>query len=99
LKIEYFCLAKAQQYRNVRIVRFYGSLYACNTPFFKRKFYELIGINIKEQPLISMRNQTTLEETHENICQYVILDCSPMNFIDTVAVKTLIEVNKFHILV
>jgi len=89
----------AQQYRNVRIVRFYGSLYACNTPFFKRKFYELIGINIKEQPLISMRNQTTLEETHENICQYVILDCSPMNFIDTVAVKTLIEVNKFRILV
>lgn len=36
----------------------------------------------------------TEEETCENICQYVILDCSPMNFIDTVAAKILIEVNR-----
>ena len=72
----------AEQYSNIRIVRFYGSLYACNSQFFQRKFYELIRINLKEKT------------TNENQYEFVILDCSPFNFIDTVAVQMLIQVTK-----
>ncbi len=31
-------------------------------------------------------------EIHDNTIKYVVLDCSPLNFIDSVGVKLLIEV-------
>ncbi|CAF3969115.1 unnamed protein product, partial [Adineta steineri] len=47
----------AHQYANMKILRFDESLYACNTPFFKRKFYELIGIELRQEPIISYKKK------------------------------------------
>ena len=87
---------QAQQHPNIKILRFDGPLYACNATFFKRKFYELIGIRITNTPLISFEKPGTIE-IQENPIKYVILDCSPMNFIDTVGVKLLIDVSIIHL--
>ncbi|CAF0827107.1 unnamed protein product [Adineta steineri] len=81
----------AHQYANMKILRFDESLYACNTPFFKRKFYELIGIELRQEPIISYKKKN-LNKTKEIKCNYVVLDCSPFNFIDTVGVKLLIQI-------
>ncbi|CAF2617941.1 unnamed protein product [Rotaria sp. Silwood2] len=81
----------ARQFANIKILRFDESLYACNTPFFKRKFYELIGIQLRQDPLISYDIQN-LNQNDGIQYKYVILDCSPFNFIDTVGVKLLIEI-------
>ncbi|CAF3881784.1 unnamed protein product [Adineta steineri] len=81
----------AHQYDNIKILRFDESLYACNSPFFKRKFYELIGIQLRQEPLISYKKQN-LNKIENIKYNYVILDCSPFNFIDTVGVKLLIEI-------
>ncbi len=67
-------------------------MYACNAPFFKRKFYELIGIQIKQEPIISFRKKTKNTNMKESVCKYVILECSPFNYIDSVGAKLLIEV-------
>lgn len=59
--------------------------------------YELIGIQTANPPLISFGKPET-DEIEENPIKYVILDCSPMNFIDTVGVKLLIEVSIISLL-
>jgi anti-anti-sigma regulatory factor len=59
--------------------------------FYKQKFYELIGICLDQKPLISVKRPETVE-IHDNNIKYVVLDCSPLNFIDSVGVKLLIEV-------
>ncbi|CAF1228653.1 unnamed protein product [Rotaria sordida] len=81
----------AQQYTNIKILRFDESLYACNAPFFKRKFYELIDIQLRQEPLIGYKKHE-LNKNQDIKYKYVILDCSPLNFIDTVGVKLLIEI-------
>ncbi|CAF3504424.1 unnamed protein product [Rotaria socialis] len=83
----------AEQHANIKVIRFDGSLYACNAPFFKRKFYELIDIRLRQKPLISFRIPETVE-IQDSADKYVVLDCSPMNFIDSVGVKLLIEIYK-----
>ena len=84
--------AKAHQYFKIKILRFDESLYACNAPFFKRKFYELIGIYLTKSPIIPCEDETKNIYVNEVIYKYVILDCSPFNYIDTVGVKLLIQV-------
>jgi ABC-type transporter Mla MlaB component len=79
----------------IKVLRFDGSLYACNALFFKRKFYELIGIRLNQKPIISVRRPETVE-IQDNTDKYVVLDCSPLNFIDSVGVKLLIEVCTIH---
>ena len=76
-------------------MRFDGTLYACNAPFFKRRLYELINIKLEAPPLISFR-KPDIVESDEPSYKYVVLDCSPFNFIDTVGVKALIEVSIIH---
>ncbi len=83
---------KAHQYSKIKILRFDESLYACNAPFFKRKFYKLIGIHLEQSPIISYRENTQSNHVEESIYNYVILECSPFNYIDTVGVKLLIQV-------
>ncbi|CAM4840476.1 unnamed protein product [Rotaria magnacalcarata] len=83
----------AEQHVNIKVLRFDGSLYACNAPFFKRKFYELIDIRLGQRPLISFRIPETVE-IQDSADKYVVLDCSPMNFVDSVGVKLLIEIYK-----
>ncbi|CAF3381856.1 unnamed protein product [Rotaria sp. Silwood2] len=39
----------AEQHLSIKVLRFDGSLYACNAPFFKRKFYELIDFQRYEK--------------------------------------------------
>ncbi|CAF3556212.1 unnamed protein product [Rotaria sordida] len=82
------------QYSKIKILRFDESLYACNAPFFKRKFYELIDIHLSYSPLISWGEKTQKNHKNEPTYKYVILDCSPFNYIDTVGVKLLIQI--FH---
>ncbi|CAF4732069.1 unnamed protein product [Rotaria sp. Silwood1] len=82
---------KARQFVNIKILRFDESLYACNAPFFKRKFYELIGIKLRQEPLIPYE-MLNLNQNEVIQYKYVVLDCSPFNFIDTVGVKLLIEI-------
>ncbi|CAF4850408.1 unnamed protein product [Rotaria sp. Silwood1] len=81
----------ARQFVNIKILRFDESLYACNAPFFKRKFYELIGIKLRQEPLIPYE-MLNLNQNEVIQYKYVVLDCSPFNFIDTVGVKLLIEI-------
>ncbi|CAF1523419.1 unnamed protein product, partial [Adineta steineri] len=82
-----------QQYSNIKILRFDESLYACNAPFFKRKFYDLIGIQLTQQPIISCgKNKNNNNNQKKLIYKYVILECSPFNYIDTVGVKLLIQI-------
>ncbi|CAF1109888.1 unnamed protein product [Adineta ricciae] len=89
--VVYFPLA--HQYDRIKILRFDESLYACNSVFFKRKFYELIGIQNIQSPIIPYGNS---KNTHARESPYkcVILDCSPFNYIDTVGVKLLVDI--FH---
>lgn len=87
-----FALFQAEQNPKIKIIRFDGSLYASNFAFFKRKLYELIGLKIEQTPIIKYRKPETTNINEFQI-KYVILDCSPFNFIDTVGVKTLIEVS------
>ncbi|CAF3613631.1 unnamed protein product [Rotaria sp. Silwood1] len=82
---------QARQFVNIKILRFDESLYACNAPFFKRKFYELIGIKLRQEPLIPYE-MLNLNQNEGIRYKYVVLDCSPFNFIDTVGVKLLIEI-------
>jgi hypothetical protein len=82
----------AHQYSKIKILRFDESLYACNAPFFKRKFYDLIGIQLAQSPLISCGKQPENNDRKEPFYKYVILECSPFNYIDTVGVKLLIQV-------
>ncbi|CAF3537398.1 unnamed protein product [Rotaria sordida] len=82
---------QARQFVNIKILRFDESLYACNAPFFKQKFYELIGIQLRQEPLIPYEMQN-LNKNEGIQYKYVVLECSPFNFIDTVGVKVLIEV-------
>ena len=79
-------------YPEIKILRFDESLYACNAPFFKKKFYELLDVQLKQEPIILFRKTTKNNNTKESIYKYVILDCSPFNYIDTVGVKLLIQV-------
>ncbi|CAF1059628.1 unnamed protein product [Rotaria sordida] len=81
----------ARQFVNIKILRFDESLYACNAPFFKQKFYELIGIQLRQEPLIPYEMQN-LNKNEGIQYKYVVLECSPFNFIDTVGVKVLIEI-------
>ncbi|CAF1291273.1 unnamed protein product [Adineta steineri] len=82
-----------QQYSNIKILRFDESLYACNAPFFKRKFYDLIGIQLTQQPIISCgKNKNNNNNQKKLMYKYVILECSPFNYIDTVGVKLLIQI-------
>ncbi|CAF1253318.1 unnamed protein product [Adineta steineri] len=82
-----------QQYSNIKILRFDESLYACNAPFFKRKFYDLIGIQLTQQPIISSgKNKNNNNNQKKLMYTYVILECSPFNYIDTVGVKLLIHI-------
>ncbi|CAF1544697.1 unnamed protein product, partial [Adineta steineri] len=81
----------AHQYSKIKVLRFDESLYACNVPFFKRKFYELIDIHLEHSPIISCREDTHKHADKFNY-KYVILECSTFNFIDTVGVKLLIEI-------
>ncbi len=83
---------QVKQYPKIKILRFDESLYACNALFFKRKFYELIGIQLTQEPIISYRKTTKNNNMKELIYKYVILECSPFNYIDTVGVKLLIQV-------
>lgn len=85
------CFFKAKQCPNIKILRFDESLYACNAPFFKKRFYELIGIELRQTPLIRSKQVLSMPPQAEQF-KFVILDCSPFNFIDTVGVKLLIEV-------
>lgn len=84
--------SKAQQHPKVKILRFDESLYACNAPFFKRKFYELIGIQLAQSPILSCGKNTSKSKSDEIVYKFVVLECSPFNYIDTVGVKLLIEV-------
>ncbi|CAF1961203.1 unnamed protein product [Rotaria magnacalcarata] len=84
----------ACQYPRIKILRFDESLYACNAPFFKRKLYELIGICPAYSPIIRCGKKLEENESAEPIYKYVILECSPFNYIDTVGVKLLIQVYK-----
>ena len=77
----------------MKILRFDESLYACNAPFFKRKFYDLIGIQSGQAPIIPCGNKSNTDVAREPVYTYVILECSPFNYIDTVGVKLLIEVS------
>lgn len=71
----------SEEYRQIRILRFDESLYAGNAPFFKRKFYELIGLCDRiDAPQQSYR------------C--IVLELSPCNYIDTVGVKVLVQVSE-----
>jgi anti-anti-sigma regulatory factor len=45
--------------------------------------------------MISDRRPETVE-IQDNTDKYVVLDCSPLNFIDSVGVKLLIEVCTIH---
>ncbi|UJR30412.1 hypothetical protein I4U23_017947 [Adineta vaga] len=81
-----------QQYPGIKILRFDESLYACNAPFFKRKFYELIGIQMIEEPIVSCRKPDTSDIKDDIPCKFVILECSPFNYIDTVGAKLLIHI-------
>ena len=81
---------KAEQHPSIKVLRFDGSLYASNSSFFKRKLYDSVGIKLQQTPLIKSRKIKV--ETIENPIKYVVLDCAPFNFIDTVGVKLLIEV-------
>ncbi|CAF3377857.1 unnamed protein product [Rotaria sp. Silwood1] len=81
-----------RQYSKIKILRFDESLYACNAPFFKRKFYELIDIHLSYSPIIHCGEKTQKNSTNEPTYKYVILDCSPFNYIDTVGVKLLIQI-------
>ena len=76
----------------MKILRFDELLYACNAPFFKRKFYELIGIQMAQSPIISCGKTTSTNSPNKPVYKYVILECSPFNYIDTVVIKLLIEV-------
>ena len=69
----------SEEYRHIRILRFDESLYAGNAPFFKRKFYELIGL----------RNRM---DAPEQSYRYIVLELSSCNYIDTVGVKVLVQV-------
>ena len=82
---------KAEQHPSIKVLRFDGSLYASNSSFFKRKLYDSIGIKLQQTPLIKPRNAGKVE-TNENPVKYIVLDCAPFNFIDTVGVKLLVEV-------
>lgn len=81
----------AQQHSKVKILRFDESLYACNAPFFKRKFYELIGIQLAQSPILSCGKNNSKSKTDEPVYKFVVLECSPFNYIDTVGVKLLVE--------
>ncbi|CAF1641455.1 unnamed protein product [Adineta ricciae] len=82
----------AKEYPRVKILRFNESLYACNAPFFKRKLYEFIGIQVIQSPLIAYGTEKT--NINHSIYKFVIVECSPFNYIDTVGVKLLIEIYK-----
>lgn len=86
-----FCF-EAIEYPKIKILRFDESLYACNAPFFKRKFYELIGFRMNETNLFPCQKKKPTEIENKSDLKFVILDCSPFNYIDTVGVKLLIEV-------
>ena len=96
IEIIYKCIllfyAKAHQHFKIKILRFDESLYACNAPFFKRKFYELIGIYSTKSSIIPCGEEAKNIHVNEVNYKYVILDCSPFNYIDTVGVKLLIQV-------
>ncbi|CAF0892199.1 unnamed protein product [Adineta ricciae] len=81
-----------QQYPGIKILRFDESLYACNAPFFKRKFYELIGMETTEEPIVSCRRPETFDTKTDVLLKYIILECSPFNYIDTVGAKLLIQI-------
>ncbi|UJR16211.1 hypothetical protein I4U23_003121 [Adineta vaga] len=81
----------AHQYSHIKILRFDESLYACNALFFKRKFYELIDIHMTQPPIIPYGNNTD-NHKHKSLYKYVILDCAPFNYIDTVGVKLLVDI-------
>ncbi|CAF1536595.1 unnamed protein product, partial [Didymodactylos carnosus] len=87
----------AVQYPGIKILRFDESLYACNAPFFKRKFYTLLNIDTKQKNLFECHHCTSSNEDREAAeekkvkYKFVILDCSPFNFIDTTGVKLLIQ--------
>jgi hypothetical protein len=54
----------------------------------------LIGIHLAQSPIIPYRDETNIINNNEPSYKYVILECSPFNYIDTVGVKLLIQVGR-----
>ena len=64
-------------------------LHAANFAQFGHSIYRLTGV----RPSVLIENM----EITEVPFQFLIIDCSPINFIDTVGVKTIVHVNlTFH---
>lgn len=107
IKLKKNFLIKAHEIDEIKIIRIESDLHATNAAKFKKLVYELT--KIKPQEFMAKKNHLKISTDSENLkdrsrksrisFSFLIIDCSPINFIDSVGVKTInqvkIKIKKF----